>query len=106
MEWIRIFSSGQQARDRLIDNKPQLLILNGKRICLVQRLGKFYAVQDMCTHNSESLSKGGLNYLGEIVCPLHGYRFSLSTGRESSERSRDLETFPVKEDETGFYIGI
>jgi nitrite reductase/ring-hydroxylating ferredoxin subunit len=106
MDWIQVFPSAAQARVQLVENKPQLVILHGKRICLVLRDGRFYAIQDTCSHSSESLSKGAINYLGEVICPGHGYCFSLKTGRESSERSRDLDTYPVREDETGFYIGI
>ena len=106
MDWIQIFPSAAKARVLLVENKPQLVIVHGKRICLVLRDGRFYAIQDACSHSSESLSKGAINYLGEVICPGHGYCFSLKTGRESAERSRDLDTYPVKEDETGFYIGI
>ncbi len=67
---------------------------------------KFFGVQDSCSHNGESLSKGAVNYLGEVVCPLHHYQFDLMSGRECSSRSRDLITYPVKIDESGFFIGI
>lgn len=106
MEWVKIFPSSIAAREKLRENKPQLLIVYGKRICLVLRHTKFYALEDTCSHNGESLSKGTVNYLGEIVCPWHAYRFSLPSGRESGERSRDLITYPVREDETGFFIGV
>ena len=106
MKWVQIFPSATQARERLVENKPQLLIVHGKRICLVLRGGKFHAFQDTCPHSGESLSKGNINYLGEVICPGHGYCFSVNTGREANERSRDLEMYLVKEDETGFYLGI
>jgi nitrite reductase/ring-hydroxylating ferredoxin subunit len=106
MEWVRIFPSGNVAREKLQENKPQLLIVHGKRICLVLRSTQFYALEDTCSHSGESLSKGIINYLGEIVCPWHAYRFSLASGRESGERSRDLISYPIQEDETGFYIGV
>lgn len=106
MEWVRIFPSSYAAREKLVENKPQLLIVHGKRICLVLRNTKFYAVEDTCSHSGESLSKGTINYLGEIVCPWHAYRFSLQSGRESGERSRDLINYVIREDETGFYIGV
>jgi 3-phenylpropionate/trans-cinnamate dioxygenase ferredoxin subunit len=63
-------------------------------------------VEDRCTHNGESLSKGQVNYLGEVVCPWHGHRFNLVTGRESSERSGDLQTFPVRVDEEGVFVAL
>jgi nitrite reductase/ring-hydroxylating ferredoxin subunit len=106
MEWIKIFPTPADARQRLTENKPQLLIVHGKRICIILREDKVFAIQDSCTHSGESLSKGDVNYLGEVVCPWHGHRFNLKTGRESSERSADLDTYPVREDDTGFYIGI
>jgi nitrite reductase/ring-hydroxylating ferredoxin subunit len=106
MEWVKIFSTEAEARQRILPQKPQLLIVQGKRICLALHGGVFYAVQDSCTHNGESLSKGRLNYLGEIICPWHGYRFSLESGRACDSSSRDLTTYPIKADASGFYIGL
>ena len=106
MEWIKIFSGDSEARQRILPDKPQLLVVYGKRICLTLHKDTFYAVQDACTHNGESLSKGLINYLGELVCPLHHYQFDLLSGRECGSRSRDLVTYPVKVDESGFFIGI
>jgi 3-phenylpropionate/trans-cinnamate dioxygenase ferredoxin subunit len=106
MEWIQLFASVELAQERLAENKPQLVVIHGKRICLIRRDGRFYAVQDTCPHSGESLSKGQINYLGEVICPFHGYCFNIKTGRESGERSADLEIFPVRHDATGFYIGI
>ncbi|MBK5278558.1 MAG: Rieske 2Fe-2S domain-containing protein [Bacteroidia bacterium] len=106
MEWIKVFSSGDEARRRLKENVPQLLIMNATRLCLVLRNNNFYVVQDSCSHNGESLSKGIVNHLGEIICPWHGHQFNLITGRECSERSSDLSTYPVKEDSDGVFIGL
>lgn len=106
MDWIKIFSSDAEARQQVLPDNPRLLVVYGKRICLTLHNDTFYAVQDSCSHNGESLSKGAINYLGEIICPWHNYQFDLKTGRECNSRSRDLQTFPVKSDETGFFIGI
>lgn len=106
MDWIKIFDSESKARETITADKPQLLILNGKRICLALHNNTFFAVQDSCSHNGESLSKGNINYLGEIICPLHNYRFNLQNGRECGSRSRDLVTYPIKIDESGFFVGI
>jgi nitrite reductase/ring-hydroxylating ferredoxin subunit len=106
MEWVKVFDNDAQAREHILVDKPQLVVLYGKRICLTLHDNRFSAVQDACTHSGESLSKGKINYLGEIVCPLHNYRFDLQNGRECSSRSRDLITYPIKVDESGFFIGI
>ena len=106
MDWIKIFDNAEEARLRLTINKPQLLIVHGNRICLVQSEDGFLAVEDKCPHNGESLSKGTVNSIGEVVCPWHGQRFNLKTGRECAERSRDLVTYPLKEESGGVFIGI
>lgn len=106
MEWLKIFPSEVEAQQRLQNNKPQLVIANGQRICLVSTNKRFFAVQDSCTHSGASLSQGTINYLGEIICPLHNYCFNLHTGQELSSRSRDLKTYPLKIDDSGFFIGI
>ncbi len=106
MEWLKIFSSEAEAKQRMAQKPLQLLILNGERICLALAQEEFFAVQDKCTHNGDSLSKGHLNHMGEVICPWHNYCFNLQTGSESQDRSKDLKTYPIKIDETGFYIGI
>jgi nitrite reductase/ring-hydroxylating ferredoxin subunit len=106
MQWFKIFSDEQEARRRILPGKPQLLIVDNHRICLVLFNEQFTAVQDGCTHNGESLSKGSVNYLGEIICPWHNYRFDLKTGKACDSSSGDLRAYPVKINESGFFIGI
>jgi nitrite reductase/ring-hydroxylating ferredoxin subunit len=95
-----------EAEHHLQTSKPRLVIVDGERICVVRHAGKFYAVQDSCSHSGESLSKGHLNYLGEVICPLHNHCFNLQTGREIQSRSADLRTYPIKIDDSGFFIGV
>ncbi len=90
----------------LQEQTPRLLLIGGKRICLVRHKEVLLAVEDTCTHNGESLSKGKVNFQGELVCPWHGYRFNLRTGRECAERSRDLITYPIQETQEGIFVGI
>ena len=106
MEWIKIFASEQEAKTRISPGKPQLLIVGNIRICLAFVQGNFQAVQDACSHNGDSLSKGTINYLGEIICPWHNYRFDMKSGKASDSGSPDLKTYPIKSDENGFFIGI
>ncbi len=106
VQWIKIFSNLPEALDRIGDGSTQLLVVHNERICLARVGEEFYAVADKCTHNGESLSKGKINYLGEVVCPWHGYRFQLKTGRECEERSQDLNTYPIDVRDDGFFIGL
>jgi len=106
MNWVKIFNNSGEVFDRVADRQPRLLVVNEKRICLVRQGNSFSAVSNSCTHNGESLSKGKVNFSNEIVCPWHGYQFDLRTGREYQQRSADLETYPIKIEADGVFIGL
>ena len=106
MEWLKIFENEAEARRRISEHKPQLLIVRDKRICLARHNDTFYAVQDSCTHHGESLSKGHVNHLGEIICPWHNYRFQLNTGRPTDSSCPALRTYDIKCTDSGFFIGV
>ncbi len=106
MDWIKIFENSEVANSTLVENQPKLLIVRGKRICLVRHNGRVLAVQNSCTHSGGSLHLGTVNYRGEVVCPQHQYQFNLKNGRENGQRSSDLECFPVRESDEGVFILI
>ena len=54
-----------------------------------------HAVNDRCTHQAALLS-GGRIRRGAIMCPLHGARFELETGRCIGGTYRDLRTFELR----------
>lgn len=58
--------------------------------------GRYYAVENRCTHEEAELSEGVLEG-DEIVCPLHGARFSIVTGSALTPPAyENLRTFPVR----------
>ena len=104
MKWVKIFDS-KEAADTHFRNKTTVKIVIGtKEICLALHDGKYFAVSNSCPHQHESLSKGQITPYGEIVCPLHFYRFDLITGRECQSRTEDVEVFGVRTNEQGLFI--
>lgn len=87
---VKIFDSVDEARNVLLESKPRLVRAGGKNICLLMREGQFIAFINECPHMGASLHQGSINYLGEIVCPLHTYRFSLSTGEAIGKECKKL----------------
>ncbi len=67
----------------------------GRLIALANVGGEFFAIDDTCTHERASLSEGGLS--GEVVvCPKHGSRFNVKTGRVLSLPAvRSVAVYPV-----------
>ena len=54
--------------------------VNGKRLLICRVEGKFYAVDDTCTHDDGPLADGLLDG-HEIECPRHGARFDVRSGK-------------------------
>ncbi len=106
IRWYKVFNNVQDAEKRIPLNSIQLIVAKGRKICLVHTQSGFKAADDFCPHLGESLSKGNINFLNEIICPLHSYRFSLINGAECHQRAPDLAIHQVKYDETGFYVGL
>ena len=42
--------------------------------------GEFFALDDLCTHGSASLSAGEIDK-GQVICPLHFGSFEIRTGK-------------------------
>jgi 3-phenylpropionate/trans-cinnamate dioxygenase ferredoxin component len=60
--------------------------------------GRFYAVDDICSHAEASLSEGEVDVDDETIeCPRHGSVFDLATGKPRSlPATAPVLTFPVK----------
>ena len=52
----------------------------GRKIALFNVGGKFYAIDDECSHAGGSLSEGTLDGL-TVTCPWHGAEFNIQTGQ-------------------------
>ena len=60
--------------------------------------GRFFAVDDICSHAEASLSEGEVDVDDETIeCPRHGSTFDLATGRPRTlPATVPVLTFPVK----------
>ena len=58
--------------------------------------GRFYAVDDCCTHDGGPLGDGRLEGFS-VICPRHGAKFDIRTGRVlSMPATQDIEAFEVR----------
>jgi phenylpropionate dioxygenase-like ring-hydroxylating dioxygenase large terminal subunit len=62
--------------------EPLRVVLLGQPWVVVQTGAELHAFHDSCPHRRARLSDGHV-VNGELVCPYHGYRFSLGAGAES-----------------------
>lgn len=71
------------------------LLIEGWPILVSRHAGAVYAVIDQCTHANSPLS-GGRVRRGTVMCPLHGARFDLATGKCLGATYRPLRTFGTR----------
>jgi 3-phenylpropionate/trans-cinnamate dioxygenase ferredoxin subunit len=57
----------------------KLIDIDGRPIALFNVDGKFYAIDDICTHDGGPLADGPLKDY-EVECPRHGARFDVRSG--------------------------
>ena len=106
MEWFCVFQKMEDAEQMIPLHTARLLTVKGQRVCLAHTFEGFRAIQDACPHLGESLSKGKVNYLGEVVCPWHSYRYDLNSGEECSGRSVAAHRYPLEIKANALWIGI
>ena len=106
MKWYKVFNTVDEAKQHVAINSLQLLTIKNTRICLAHTPSGFFAVDNSCPHLGESLHKGKINYLNEIICPWHTYRYNLKSGVECNHRSEHLKRYALKINDSGFFIGL
>ena len=67
----------------------------GWHVLVAKTEAGLYAVNDRCTHQAAMLS-GGRVRRGAIMCPLHGARFELATGKCIGATYTNLRRFDVR----------
>ncbi len=68
------------ATSELSDPGKLLVEVDDQLIALFQVGGKFYALDDVCTHDGGPLAEGQLCGF-EIACPRHGAKFDIRDGQ-------------------------
>jgi 3-phenylpropionate/trans-cinnamate dioxygenase ferredoxin subunit len=72
--------------------------VDGAQVAVFNLDGAYYAIEDVCTHDGGILT-GGVVEGDVIVCPRHGARFCIRTGKVLSPPAyEDVVTFPVQVD--------
>ncbi|GAC1427421.1 MAG: hypothetical protein NVSMB7_04300 [Chitinophagaceae bacterium] len=80
--------------------------INNKKVCIGRYNNNLYAFSYQCPHASGIMAKGNIDVAGNIVCPMHCYKFSLQNGRNTSGEGYYLQHWPVEKREDGIYVGL
>lgn len=106
MRKFTLGSSKEEVFKLVPENVIKKVILGETSIGIVRTGEIFHSFQEFCPHRGASLIQGSINSSKEIVCPLHQYRFDLTTGRVKSGSCGDLEIYPVILTQNGLEISL
>ncbi len=87
-------------------NNIAVVEVKGKKLCIGKFNSKAFSFVYQCPHAGGILADGYIDALGNVVCPVHRYKYSLQNGRNVSGEGYYLTTWPVEIRDTGVYIGM
>ena len=92
--------------NELVPGEKLPLEIDGRYIALFNVNGTIYATDDICTHDGGPLAEGDLEG-NQIVCPRHGARFDVRTGKALTMPAfESITSFAVKEENGSIFIEL
>ena len=90
-DWLTVAKEGE-----LTPGQWRRVDVDGTQIVVFNLDGKYYALEDVCTHDGGQLT-GGRVLGDQIECPRHGARFCIKTGAALAPPAYEpTATFPVQ----------
>jgi 3-phenylpropionate/trans-cinnamate dioxygenase ferredoxin subunit len=82
--------------DQLPEGERVFVEVEGKSIVLFNLAGKLFAIGDICSHDNGPVGDGEIED-SEIICPRHGARFDILSGKATSLPAVvDIPAYPVR----------
>jgi 3-phenylpropionate/trans-cinnamate dioxygenase ferredoxin subunit len=82
------------------------VLADDKKVCLGKFKEELFAFSPKCPHASGFFVDGFIDALGNVVCPLHRYKFCMKNGRNVSGEGYYLKHWPVEQREEGVFVGL
>jgi ferredoxin-nitrite reductase len=76
----------------IAEGSAKLLRSKGEEVAVFKSNGQLYGIQNICPHEGGQLCNGWIEG-GEVVCPLHGYKFDLKSGACSTDPKLRVKVF-------------
>jgi 3-phenylpropionate/trans-cinnamate dioxygenase ferredoxin subunit len=101
VEYIPVAST-----DDLPPGERLFLDIDGDPIVIFNIAGEFFAIADLCSHDNGPLGEGEVED-HEVICPRHGARFSIVTGRVLALPAvEDIPAYPVRVIDGEIEVGL
>jgi 3-phenylpropionate/trans-cinnamate dioxygenase ferredoxin subunit len=102
IEYVEVGEAGD------LPNGERLFVeIDDLTIVVFNIAGKFFAIEDVCSHDNGPLGDGELEEDFEIACPRHGAHFDVRTGEAVTFPAvTDIPAYPVRVTDGIIEVGI
>ena len=104
MKWHKVADSLGEVE--FASNNIAVVDLEGKNICLGKFNDSVFAFAFKCPHAGGTLAEGHIDALGNIVCPLHRYKYNIKNGRNVTGEGYYLPIYPIEIRTEGVFVGF
>lgn len=104
IQWYKVAESVQAIDWQA--NGMAIAEAGGKKITLLHKDGVVNACAHKCPHAGGIMADGFIDVAGNIVCPLHRFRFNIENGRNTSGEGYYLSVYPLEHRADGIWVGI
>lgn len=88
------------------ENNIGVIEFEDKKVCIAKFQGRLYAFAHKCPHASGFLIDGYIDLLGNVVCPVHCYKYDIRNGRNVTGEGYYLKNWPLDIRKDGVFIGM
>ena len=102
--WIKIAES--EAEIDFGSNNIAEVMAGERRICIARFDNQLFAFSNKCPHASGLFVHGYIDAVGNVVCPIHRYKFCIRNGRNVTGEGYFLKHWSVELKEDGLYVAM
>jgi len=78
-----------------LDEVREFQLQSGKRVCVANVKGTYFAIDNVCPHQGAALGQGTVES-GFVVCPWHGWQIDPETGVPEEEPFQAVERYRLE----------
>ena len=104
LNWIKIAES--EAELNFHTNNIAEVLAGERTICIVKFQQELFAFSNKCPHASGLFIDGYVDAMGNVVCPIHRYKFCMRNGRNITGEGYFLKHWKVEVRDDGIYVGL
>jgi 3-phenylpropionate/trans-cinnamate dioxygenase ferredoxin subunit len=91
---------------QLAENNIGVVEVKDKTVCIAKFQNRLFAFAHKCPHASGFFIDGYTDGIGNVICPVHGYKYDIRTGRNVSGEGYYLKNWPVDVRKDGVFVGL